>query len=101
MKFSEIIKQNKPVLIDFYADWCEPCKMISIILDEVKSELGDEIDIVKVDVDKNNSIATKFLIRDLVPTLILLQSGKLLWRQYGIVQKRELINIINSHIEQA
>jgi thioredoxin 1 len=95
MKFSELIKQNKPVLIDFYADWCAPCKKMSPILKEVKSELGDKINIVKIDVDKNNSVATKFQIRG-VPTLILLQSGKLLWRQSGVVQKSELINIINS-----
>ena len=99
MKFSELINQNKPVLIDFYADWCSPCKIMSPILKDLKSELGDEINIVKIDVDKNLSVATKFQIMG-VPTLILFQSGKLLWRQSGVLQKSELINIINSHIAQ-
>ena len=99
MKLSELINQNKPVLIDFYADWCSPCKIMSPILEDLKSELGDEINIVKVDVDKNLSVATKFQIKG-VPTLILFQNGKLLWRQSGVLQKSELINIINSHIAQ-
>jgi thioredoxin 1 len=99
MKFSELINQNKPVLIDFYTEWCSPCKIMSPILEDLKSELGDEINIVKVDVDKNLSVATKFQIK-VVPTLILIQSGKLLWRQSGVLRKRELINIINSHIAQ-
>ena len=99
MKFSELTNQNRPVLIDFYADWCSPCKIMSPILEDLKSELGDEINIVKVDVDKNLSVATKFQIKG-VPTLILFQSGKLLWRQSGVLQKSELINIINSHIAQ-
>ena len=99
MKFSELINQNKPVLIDFYTDWCSPCKIMSPILEDLKSELGDEINIVKVDVDKNLSVATKFQIKG-VPTLVLFQNGKLLWRQSGVLQKSELINIINSHIAQ-
>ena len=96
MTFTNLINQNKRVLIDFYADWCGPCKMMSPILEDVKSELGEEVIIVKIDVDKNLGIATKFLVRG-VPTLMLFQSGKMLWRQSGVIRKEELINIIDSH----
>jgi len=95
MTFTELVNQNKPVLIDFYADWCGPCKIMSPILEDLKSELGEEINIVKIDVDKNLSIATKFLVRS-VPTLMLFQAGKMLWRQSGVVRKEELINIFKS-----
>ena len=95
MTFTELVNQNKPVLIDFYADWCGPCKIISPILEDLKSELGEEINIVKIDVDKNLSIATKFHVRS-VPTLMLFQAGKMLWRQSGVVRKEELINIFKS-----
>ena len=99
MTFSELIHQNKPVLIDFYADWCRPCKMMAPILEDVKSELGEKITVVKINVDKNSAAATKFQVRG-VPTLILLQSGKLLYRQSGVVGKEDLLGIINSRSEK-
>ena len=93
--FSEIINQNKPVLVDFFAEWCGPCKMMSPILKEVKSTLGDKVSIIKIDVDKNQPLAAKYQVRG-VPTLILYKSGKQVWRQSGAVQKNELVSIINN-----
>ena len=94
--FSEIINQNKPVLIDFFAEWCGPCKMMAPILQDVKKELGDSISIIKIDVDKNQNLANKYLVRG-VPTLMLFKEGKQLWRQSGLLQKNDIINILNSH----
>lgn len=95
-KFSEIINQDKPVLIDFYAEWCGPCKMMSPILKQVKDSLGESVSIIKVDVDKNQSLAAKYQVRG-VPTLMLFKQGKQLWRQSGVVQKEDLIKIISSN----
>lgn len=94
--FNEIIKDNKPVLVDFHADWCGPCKMLAPILKDAKAELGDGVKIVKIDVDKNEALAGKYQVRG-VPTLILFKNGIQLWRQSGVVQKDEIIRIIKSH----
>ncbi|WP_237276849.1 thioredoxin [Tenacibaculum ovolyticum] len=93
--FSEIINKEKPVLVDFFAEWCGPCKMMSPILKEVKESLGDKVSIIKIDVDKNQSLAAKYQVRG-VPTLVLYKSGKQVWRESGVVQKSELVSIINS-----
>ena len=95
-KFSDIINQDKPVLVDFYADWCGPCKMMAPILKQVKDNLGDRVSIIKIDVDKNQALAAKYQIRG-VPTLILFKNGTQLWRQSGVLQKNELINVITSN----
>jgi thioredoxin 1 len=94
--FSSIINQEKPVLVDFFAEWCGPCKMMSPILKEVKEALGDKVSIIKIDVDKNQKLASKYQVRG-VPTLILYNSGKQVWRQSGVVQKNDLISIINNN----
>lgn len=94
-KFSELINQEKPVLVDFFAEWCGPCKMMSPILKEVKEALKEKIAIIKIDVDKNQSLAAKYEVRG-VPTLVLYKEGKQVWRQSGMVQKRDLIATINS-----
>ncbi len=94
--FGDIINSDTPVLVDFFADWCGPCKMLAPILKDVKSELGDSIKIVKIDVDKNPSIASKYQVRG-VPTMLLFKNGKQLWRQSGVLQKKDIIQIIQSH----
>lgn len=91
--FSSIINQDKPVLVDFFAEWCGPCKMMSPILKEVKDELGEKIAIIKIDVDKNQSLASQYQVRG-VPTLVLYNKGQQVWRQSGLVQKREILSII-------
>ncbi|SNR57514.1 thioredoxin [Maribacter sedimenticola] len=94
--FSNIIAGDTPVLVDFFADWCGPCKTLAPILKDVKDELGDAIKIVKIDVDKNQSLATTYQVRG-VPTMILYKNGKQVWRQSGVIQKRDLVEIIKSH----
>lgn len=94
--FKDIINSETPVLVDFYADWCGPCKTLAPILKEVKSDLGDSIKIVKIDVDKNQPLAALYQVRG-VPTMILFKNGKQLWRQSGVLQKNDLISIINQH----
>ncbi|MEO9570504.1 MAG: thioredoxin [Polaribacter sp.] len=93
--FLDIINQDKPVLVDFFAEWCGPCKMMNPILKEVKETLGEKVSIIKIDVDKNQSLAAKYQVRG-VPTLVLYNFGKQVWRQSGAVQKNELVSIINN-----
>lgn len=94
--FSKIIHQDKPVLIDFFAEWCGPCKMMAPILKDVKDSLGESVSIIKIDVDKNQDLAAKYQVRG-VPTLMLFKKGAQLWRQSGVVQKNELISLLKSH----
>lgn len=93
--FNKIIDSKTPVLVDFFADWCGPCKMLAPILKEVKNDMGDGVKIVKIDVDKNPSIAAKYQVRG-VPTMLLFKNGKQVWRQSGVLQKGEIIQIIQS-----
>ena len=96
MKFQEIISQDKPVLVDFYATWCGPCKMQMPILDELKSQVGDSVSIIKVDVDKNQAAASQFQVMG-VPTLILFKNGQIRWRQSGVVPAADLKRIIDQY----
>lgn len=96
-KFQELISSKKPVLIDFHAEWCGPCKMMSPIVKQVASEVGDKATVVKIDVDKNQQIAMHYQIMG-VPTLMIFKEGKVVWRQSGVVQKNQLLQILNSHL---
>lgn len=96
MTFNEIINSDKPVLVDFSAEWCGPCKMMAPILKEVKDEIGDTASIIKVDVDRNPEAAGHYQIQG-VPTLILFKNGKILWRQSGVVQRKGLVDVIKRY----
>ncbi len=91
--FDSIIQSATPVLVDFYADWCQPCKVLSPILQEVAREMGDKIRIIKIDVDKNPDIASRFRVQG-VPTLALFKGGNLVWRQSGVTPKQGIIQAI-------
>lgn len=92
-KFSDIINSNQLTLVDFFATWCGPCKMMHPVLEQLKRKLGDKIRIIKVDVDKNQSIAMNYRIQA-VPTLILFLNGEIKWRQSGAMPANDLENII-------
>lgn len=91
--FGDIIKGDKPVLVDFHAEWCGPCKMMKPVLEELRKTMGDSIRILKIDVDRNKSISDSLNISG-VPTLILFQHGKTLWRQSGVHSAKQLQSII-------
>jgi len=96
-KFKEILNSDVPVLVDFYATWCGPCKMMSPILDEVAKKVQGKAKVIKVDVDKNQQAAATYQVRG-VPTLILFKKGKQVWKQSGVVQAKQLIKIINQNL---
>lgn len=99
-KFNQIISGSKPVLVDFFATWCGPCQMLAPILHDVKTDMGDKITIIKIDVDKNQQLMAnpQFQVKG-VPTLMLFQNGKMLWRQSGVLQKDDIIRTINQHAQ--
>lgn len=93
----DIILGEKPVLIDFFAEWCAPCKAMKPVLENLKQELGERIRIIKIDIDKNNAIAASYNIQSL-PTLMLFKEGKTLWRSSGARQLSELKSIIEKYL---
>ncbi|WP_192346680.1 thioredoxin [Algoriphagus sp. Y33] len=97
--FQELIDGDQAVLVDFFATWCGPCKMMQPILEDTAKQLGDKVKILKVDVDKNQLAAGKFQVRG-VPTLILFRKGKILWRESGVVPTHQLVKILASHIKE-
>jgi|SRR6056300_428845 thioredoxin 1 len=94
--FETILKGDELVLIDFFATWCGPCKMMSPILDQLKKRSGNKVRILKVDVDKNPKIAASYQVRG-VPTLVLMKSGAILWRQSGVVELHALEQVLKQH----
>lgn len=96
-RFLNIINSDIPVLVDFYADWCQPCKHMAPILKEIKSELKETVRIIKVDVDKNPVIATRYKIRS-IPTVIIFKNGEPQWTGVGLRNAKELNEIIRQHL---
>lgn len=94
---SKVIKGETPVLADFYASWCGPCKMMDPILKDLKREMGDQLNIIKIDAEKNADAAIKYHVRG-VPTLILFHKGSILWQQSGVVQLHQLKSTINEKL---
>ncbi|HNE28884.1 MAG TPA: thioredoxin [Saprospiraceae bacterium] len=98
MTFAELMKSDRPVLIDFYADWCAPCRAMKPVLDDVKARLGENVNIYKIDVDKNQALAARFNIRS-IPTLMIFNKGNAVWRKSGMASSAELVNAISSFSE--
>ncbi len=94
--FTELINSTRPVLVDFYANWCGPCKTMVPILKEVKSRLGDEAILIKVDVDKNQQAANAYQVKS-IPALLVFKNGKILWRGSGVVSANELVSILKQY----
>jgi thioredoxin 1 len=95
--FASIINDTRPVIVDFHALWCNPCKVQSPILSEIASEYGDRLRVIKIDVDQNPGLASKYQIQG-VPTVIIFKKGQLVWRQSGVASKNQLREIIMQHI---
>jgi thioredoxin 1 len=98
VSFKDIIKGDVPVLVDFHAEWCGPCKMMPPILDQVKKELGDKVKILKIDVDKNQALASAYNVKG-VPTIMVFKKGKLAWRESGVRQASELVQVLSTGVK--
>jgi thioredoxin 1 len=95
--FQDIIASEKPVLIDFSAEWCGPCKMMPPILKQVKDAVGDKVTILKIDIDKNPEAANAYNVQS-VPTLMIFQNGQSKWRQSGVMQASQLMQVIQQYL---
>ena len=94
--FNDIINSEQLTLVDFFATWCGPCKMMHPVLEQLKDELGESIRIIKIDVDKNNSLAINYRVQS-VPTLMLFRKGEMLWRQSGALRLNDLKAIVSQY----
>jgi thioredoxin 1 len=99
-KFNQVINSSRPVLVDFYADWCGPCKQMPPILKQVKEELREQVRIIKVDVDKNPNIATKYRIRS-IPTLMIFKDGEAKWTGMGVRSAKEITMLVQQQIDSS
>ena len=95
--FNEIIKSTKPTLVDFYADWCSPCRTMSPIIEQTKNSLGDDATVLKINIDNNVEIARKYQIRS-IPTLLIFKEGEVVWRQSGTSQKEMIVESVKKFI---
>lgn len=100
LNFKDIISSNKPVLVDFYATWCGPCKALSPVINQVKKEVAPDMRVIKIDVDEKKSISNKYKIKSL-PTLAIFKNGEILWRESGMKTKSELLKITSRFIENS
>lgn len=97
MEFNEIIKSEKPTLVDFYADWCGPCKVMSPIIEQTKKDLGSDATVLKVNIDNNQEVARKYGIRS-IPTLIIFKEGNIVWRQSGVPGKEMIVESVKKFV---
>lgn len=95
--FQDLVNSNKPVLVDFFAEWCGPCKMMKPILEELKSKIGDDAIIIKIDVDKNQALASVHHVRG-VPTLAIFKNGKVMWKKSGVMSADQLETVLRQYI---
>ncbi len=95
-KFKEIVQSETPTLVDFFATWCGPCKAMQPVLDQLKTDLGDSIRIIKIDIDKNQDVTEKFKVKG-VPTFVLFKKGEILWRQSGGMSLQTLKNKVKGY----
>ena len=95
--FNEIIKSTKPTMVDFYADWCTPCRTMTPIIEQTKSSLGDDATVLKINIDNNTEIAKKYQIKS-IPTLLIFKEGEVVWRQSGITKKEIIVESVKKYI---
>ena len=95
--FDSIINDTRPVIVDFHALWCGPCKVQSPILSEIASEFGERVRVIKIDVDQNPGMSSKYHVQG-VPTVIIFKNGQLVWRQSGVASKSQLIDLLKQHM---
>lgn len=96
--FNEVIAADRLVLVDFFATWCQPCRMMHPVLEQVKAVLGERIRIIKVDVDRNRPVAAQYAVQS-VPTLMLFRKGEMLWRQSGAMSKVDLLTVLDPFLQ--
>lgn len=96
MSFQELIQSDKPVVVDFFAEWCGPCKMMAPILEDVKRQVGEQATVVKVDVDRNPTAAQAYKVRG-VPTLAIFKHGTIVWRRAGVVSAQDLVDAVRAN----